>query len=460
MKKIYRDAIGEISVPEQALWRAGTERSRHNFPTGPFMPEEILQALIHIKASAAQANYDAGTLTEEKKTWILTACDELSQHFSAYKEQFPLHVYQTGSGTQSNMNVNEVIASLGEKLCEEKTSKKISIHPNDDVNQSQSSNDTFPSSLHMAIHKLYHERLEPVVCLLEKHLEEKVKHFHEEIKVGRTHLQDAVPLRVGDEFSAYLSAVKADRNVLSEGARNLLALALGGTAVGSSLNASAVYRERVYLYLLQRTSYPYRAMSNFFHGLSIMNRIGHFHAGLSTLAMSLFKMANDLRYLASGPRCGLGELILPSNEPGSSIMPGKVNPTQIEALCMVVARIFGNASTVQFIQSQGQFQLNTYLPLLGFTVLESIKLLSEVLESFIDKCLQGIQVNPKKNQENLAKNLMSVTSLVPLIGYDKASQCAKLAQSEDKTLKDVVLELGFASEQEIDACLDPRSMLD
>lgn len=449
--RIEQDSMGPIEVPKTAWWGAQTERSRQNFKIGgEKMPPELLHALVLVKKMAAIANQRTGKLAAEKALAIQNAADLLLK--GENWNEFPLVVWQTGSGTQSNMNANEVIAHLASQ-------KDLAVHPNDDVNMSQSSNDVFPTALHIAGAVAIEQNLLPaiheMIGVLEE-LEEKNKHV---IKVGRTHLQDATPVTFGQEISGWRSALEHNENMLINSLAELRQLAIGGTAVGTGLNASKAYEDAFIEAIKEETGIHFISEANKFHALANRDAVVFVSGALKALAANCMKMGNDIRWLASGPRSGLGEITLPANEPGSSIMPGKVNPTQCEALAMVAVQVMGNDTTIGIAASQGNFELNVYLPLIAFDLLQSIRLLTDALHSFSDNCLKGLVVNEERMAELLERSLMLVTALNTHIGYDKGAEIAKKAFSEGSTLKEAALSLGYVSEEEYEAWVRPEKMI-
>jgi len=449
--RIEQDSMGPIEVPKAAWWGAQTERSRQNFKIGgEKMPPELLHALVLVKKMAAIANQRTGKLAAEKALAIQNAADLLLK--GENWNEFPLVVWQTGSGTQSNMNANEVIAHLASQ-------KDLAVHPNDDVNMSQSSNDVFPTALHIAgavaIEKNLLPAIHEMIGVLEE-LEEKNKHV---IKVGRTHLQDATPVTFGQEISGWRSALEHNENMLINSLAELRQLAIGGTAVGTGLNASKAYEDAFVEAIKEETGIHFISEANKFHALANRDAVVFVSGALKALAANCMKMGNDIRWLASGPRSGLGEITLPANEPGSSIMPGKVNPTQCEALAMVAVQVMGNDTTIGIAASQGNFELNVYLPLIAFDLLQSIRLLTDALHSFSDNCLKGLVVNEERMAELLERSLMLVTALNTHIGYDKGAEIAKKAFSEGSTLKEAALSLGYVSEEEYEAWVRPEKMI-
>ncbi|MDT2737574.1 class II fumarate hydratase [Enterococcus pseudoavium] len=446
-----RDSMGALEVPKEAWWGAQTERSRQNFKIGgEKMPPELLEALVLVKKMAAIANQQTGKLTEEKAQAIQKAADLLLK--GANWDEFPLVVWQTGSGTQSNMNTNEVIAHLASQ-------EGVTIHPNDDVNMSQSSNDVFPTALHLAGTLAIEQKLLPAIHQMIGALEELEAANQNVIKIGRTHLQDATPVTFAQEISGWRSALEHNETMLLNSLAELRQLAIGGTAVGTGLNASKAYEEAFITALKAETGVHFVSESNKFHALANRDAAIFVSGALKALAANCLKMANDIRWLASGPRSGLGEITLPANEPGSSIMPGKVNPTQCEALAMVAVQVMGNDAAIGIAASQGNFELNVYLPLIAFDLLQSIRLLTDALDSFREKCLQGLVVNEDRMAELLEQSLMLVTALNPHIGYDKGAAIAKKAFSEGSTLKEAALTLNYVTEEEYEAWVRPEKMI-
>jgi fumarate hydratase class II len=459
--RIEKDTMGEVSVPSDAYYGAQTQRSIDNFKIAQDtnkMPIEIIRAFAYLKKAAALTNWEAGILTEEKCSLIGKVCDEiLSGNLDAY---FPLVVWQTGSGTQSNMNVNEVIAYRAHVLHGGNLSDKEKfIHPNDDVNKSQSSNDTFPTAMHIAAYKILIETTIPGLEKLRDTLEAKSKAFMHVVKIGRTHFMDATPLTVGQEISGYVSqlnhGLKAIRNTLS----HLSELALGGTAVGTGINTPKGYAENVARHITTLTGLPFVTAENKFEALAAHDAIVESHGALKTVAVSLMKIANDIRMLSSGPRSGIGELFIPDNEPGSSIMPGKVNPTQCEALTMIAAQVMGNDVTIGIGGSNGHFELNVFKPVMIYNFLHSAKLIGEGCVSFNDKCAVGIEPIAENISKHLNNSLMLVTALNPKIGYYKAAEIAQKAHKESTTLKEMAVKLGYLTPEEFDAWVKPGDMV-
>ena len=456
--RIEKDTMGEVQVPADKYWGAQTQRSLENFKIGDGrMPLEIIKAFGYLKKAAAATNEQLGVLSEEKAELIMQACDEIIE--GKLDEQFPLVVWQTGSGTQSNMNVNEVVANRvhviqGNALGEGKNL----IHPNDDVNKSQSSNDTFPTAMHIAAYKVLMEVTIPGVKELRDTLKEKSDAFMEVVKIGRTHWMDATPLTLGQEFSGYVSQLDHGLRAVMNTLKHMSELALGGTAVGTGINTPDGYSELVAEYIAEFTELPFVTGANKFEGLAAHDAIVEAHGALKTLAVSLMKIGNDIRMLASGPRCGIGEIIIPANEPGSSIMPGKVNPTQAEALTMVCGQVMGNDVAINIGGSNGHFELNVFKPMMISNFLESARLIGDACASFNENCAVGIEPNQERIKQNLNNSLMLVTALNTHIGYEKAAEIAKKAHKEGSTLKEAALSLGYVSEKEFDEWVDPSKM--
>lgn len=451
--RIEHDTMGEVKVPADRYWGAQTQRSFQNFKIGKTkIPKEIIDAFAILKKAAAITNCQFGVLDSERANLISTVCDEILD--GKLEGNFPLVVYQTGSGTQSNMNVNEVITGRGNEIA----GKKF-LHPNDHVNKSQSSNDTFPTAMHIAGLTATEDRLLPAAKILHDTLLASEKKFANIIKTGRTHLQDATPLTLGQEISGWRSMISHDIYMIESGLSHLRELALGGTAVGTGLNAPENFDEIVAEEISALTGKPFRTAGNKFHSLTSKAPFVFAHGSIKALAMDLFKIANDIRLLASGPRCGIGELIIPANEPGSSIMPGKVNPTQCEALTMVCAQVIGNDTTISFASSQGHYQLNVFMPVIILNYLESVNLLSDAIISFSENCVQGIKPNEKQIQNNLEKSLMLVTALNTHIGYENAAKIAKEAYISGKTLKEAAVSLGLVSPEDFDVWVKPEKMI-
>ena len=455
--RIEHDSMGEIAVPADKYWGAQTERSRRNFPVGAgheTMPEELLRAFAVLKKAAAQANraVQPQRMTEEKCAVISAVCDEILA--GRLDGNFPLVVFQTGSGTQSNMNVNEVIANRGNALA----GKKL-LHPNDDVNMSQSSNDTFPTAMHIAAVLAVENDLLPSCEALVQTFRRLETENADVLKVGRTHLQDAVPLRFSQEISGWRSSVEKDMEMLRAALVPLRSLALGGTAVGTGLNAPAGFAEAAAERVAALTAQPFVTAENKFHALSSRSELVFAHGALKALACDMMKIANDVRWLASGPRCGLGEIAIPENEPGSSIMPGKVNPTQCEQVTMTAVQVIGNDTAVGLAASQGNFELNVFLPVCIYNFLQSVRLLGASVASFNERCAAGIRANRERMAENMERSLMLVTALTPHIGYERAAEVAKLAHRENLTLRESCLRLGYMTAEAFDAAYRPEKMV-
>ena len=446
-----RDTLGEVSVPADKLWGAQTQRSLENFKIGvEKMPLEIIRALALIKKAAARTNSDLGLLPVEKQKVIDQACEEILA--GKYDDNFPLLVWQTGSGTQTNMNLNEVIARRANQLGGT-TENSQPVHPNDHINMGQSSNDVFPAAMHIAAEVSLAEKLIPAIVALRKTFEQKAEEFKDILKIGRTHLQDATPLTLGQEISAWVRMLEKAELMLKASREQLRELALGGTAVGTGLNTHPEYARKVVAEVNRLTGKNFVPASNKFQALTSKDELVFAHGALKALAADLLKIANDVRWLASGPRCGLGELLIPANEPGSSIMPGKVNPTQCEALAMVVCQVLGNDVTIGLAASQGNFQLNVFMPVCAYNFLQSVRLLADALTSFNENCASGIEPNREKIKEHLESSLMLVTALNPYVGYEKAAQIAKTAYVEGITLKEAALKLKTLTEEEFDRYL-------
>ncbi|ETI66043.1 class II fumarate hydratase [Neobacillus vireti] len=455
--RIEKDTLGEVRVQSDKYWGAQTQRSKENFKIGTEkMPLELIYGLTLIKKSAAIVNQQLGKLSELKMEAIKKVSDEILT--GNFDEHFPLAVWQTGSGTQSNMNVNEVIANRANEWLKEQGSKE-NIHPNDDVNMSQSSNDTFPTAMHIAAYIKVTESLLPAIQELKQTLLEKEKAFSTIVKIGRTHLQDATPLTLGQEISGWRAMLEKNERMITEASSYLLDLAIGGTAVGTGINADPQFGEKVSAQLSMLTGHPFRSAENKFHALTSHDEIVYVHGSIKALAADLMKIANDVRWLASGPRSGIGELTIPANEPGSSIMPGKVNPTQSEALTMVVCQVFGNDATIGVAASQGNFELNVFKPVIINNLIQSIRLLSDGMRSFNKNCAVGLEANKNIIKEHVEQSLMLVTALNSHIGYEKAAQIAKLAFKENSTLKEAAIKTGFVSAEQFDQWIKPENMV-
>jgi fumarate hydratase class II len=451
------DSMGKIEVPADRYYGAQTARSLIHFAIGKdTMPAELIRAFGILKKAAALVNQDLGKLPADKTALITQAADEIIA--GKLHDHFPLRIWQTGSGTQTNMNVNEVISNRAIEISGSAMGSKKPIHPNDDVNMSQSSNDTFPAAMHIAAATETRQRLLPTVKNLRDALDAKAKEFADIVKIGRTHLQDATPLTVGQEFSGYVNLLDRDGGRIAMALDGLYDLAIGGTAVGTGLNAHPEFAERAAKKIAELTGLPFRSHPNKFAALSAHDELIFASGALKTLAASLMKIANDIRWLASGPRCGLGELVLPENEPGSSIMPGKVNPTQSEALTMVAIQVMGNDAAIGFAGSQGNFELNVFKPVIIFNYLHSVELLADAMRSFEDHCVQGIEVNYTQIEHHVHNSLMLVTALAPKIGYDAAAQVAKAAHHSHLSLREAAIKLGFVTAEEFDALVKPEDM--
>lgn len=453
------DTMGQVQVPADRYWGAQTERSIHNFPIGRdtfVWGRPIIRALGILKKGAAQANAELGELPQDLADLIVRAADEVIA--GKLDDHFPLVVFQTGSGTQSNMNANEVIANRAIELAGGELGSKKPVHPNDHVNRGQSSNDTFPTAMHIAVVLELNERLYGAVGKLRDTLAQKAEQFRDLVKVGRTHLQDATPITLGQEIGGWVAQIDYALAEVRHAEQGLYDLAIGGTAVGTGLNAHPQFGDLAAQKFAQETGFPFRSAENKFAALSAHDALVQTSAALRTLAGALMKMANDVRWLASGPRNGIGEITIPENEPGSSIMPGKVNPTQSEAMTMVTTRVFGNDATVAFAGTQGNFQLNVFKPVMVHAVLESIRLISDACLAFNDNCAVGIEPNEARIKENLDKNLMLVTALNRHIGYDKAAAIAKKAHKEGTSLKEAALALGYVTEDEFNRWVVPLDM--
>ena len=450
--------MGPIEVPEDRYWGAQTQRSLHHFSIGDDrMPVDIVRAMGILKKACALVNGELDRLPKEKVDLIVAAAEEVIE--GGLDDHFPLFVWQTGSGTQTNMNANEVIANRANEIAGEALGSKTPIHPNDHVNMSQSSNDTFPTAMHIAAARAINEALLPSVEELRDALQTRADEFADIVKIGRTHLQDAVPLTLGQEFGGYAAQLDDDLRRIEESLHGLYELAIGGTAVGTGLNSPRGFGRKVSERIAEMTGLPFVAAANPFAALAAHDALVHAHGAIRTLAVSLMKVANDVRWLASGPRSGLGELQLPENEPGSSIMPGKVNPTQAEALTMVCAQVFGNDVAVTVAGSQGNFELNVFKPVMIRNVLHSTRILADACRTFREFCVEGLKPNRERIAELVDRSLMLVTALSPHIGYDKAAEIAKKAHHEGLTLKEAALQLGFVTETEFDDWVRPERMV-
>jgi fumarate hydratase, class II len=452
-----RDTFGPIEVPAERLWGAQTQRSLQNFDiSGERQPAEIIRALVQVKRSCAIVNQRMGLLAQDKASAIVSAADEVLQ--GQHGSEFPLVVWQTGSGTQTNMNVNEVLANRASELLGGPRGDGRLVHPNDDVNRSQSSNDVYPTAMHVAAVEAIEHRLLPSLATLKRTLAAKSEEFKDIVKIGRTHLQDATPLTLGQEFSGYVAQLEqADRH-LRAALPHLCELALGGTAVGTGLNAPPGFAEEVAAELARLTGLPFVTAANKFEVMAAADALVHAHGALKTLAAGLMKIANDVRWLASGPRSGIGEIGIPENEPGSSIMPGKVNPTQSEALTMLCCQVFGNDVAINFGGALGNFELNVFRPMIAHNFLQSVRLLADGMRSFNDHCAVGIEANRERIAELVGRSLMLVTALNPHIGYDKAAQIAKKAHQEGTSLREAAIATGFVTAEQFDQWVRPEKM--
>lgn len=458
--RIEKDTMGDVQVPADKYWGAQTERSRNNFKIGPeaSMPIEVVHGFAFLKKAAAHTNCELGVLSEEKRDLISKACDEILT--GMHDDQFPLVIWQTGSGTQSNMNCNEVIANRAHVLDGNKLGEgDRKIHPNDDVNKSQSSNDTYPTGMHIACYKRITETTIPGVEKLRDTLAAKSEKFKNVVKIGRTHLMDATPLTLGQEFSGYVSQLNHGLKALNNTLEHLSELALGGTAVGTGINTPEGYSEMVARKIADFTGLPFITAANKFEALAAHDALVETHGALKQMSVSLMKIANDIRLLASGPRSGIGEISIPANEPGSSIMPGKVNPTQCEAMTMVCAQVMGNDVTVSVGGSNGHYELNVFKPVMAYNVLQSARLIGDACESFNDHCAEGIEPNTAVIKRHLDNSLMLVTALNPKIGYEKAAKIAKTAHENGTTLKEEAVNLGYLTSDEFDAWVRPEDMV-
>ncbi len=453
-----KDSLGKVKVPEEKLWGAQTQRSLENFNIGEEkIPIPLINAFAIQKKAAAISNIATGQLEKELGEKIIDACDNIIN--KKLIDEFPLSVWQTGSGTQTNMNLNEVIANHANKALGSNLGEYQKVHPNDHCNMGQSSNDSFPTAMHIAIVVETNEKLFKNINLLIKELKVKRKKFSEVIKIGRTHLQDATPISIGQEFSSFINQIENARKRIETNLSEILYLAQGGTAVGTGLNTSKDFISGFIKAVQMITGYPFKESENKFESLSSHEPILNFSGSLNTLVTACYKISNDIRLLGSGPRSGLGELILPSNEPGSSIMPGKVNPTQCESMAQVCIYLMGLHFSTSIACSQGHFQLNANKTLITFTILKTINLLSDSIQSFVKKCLIGIEINKKRIQNNLENSLMLVTALNPKIGYDKSAEIAKLAYKEDTSLKEAAIKLGYLNEKEFEDLVNPKKMI-
>ncbi len=452
-----KDSFGHIDVPAERLWGAQTQRSLEHFRiSSERMPPEMVMALAEVKRACAIVNRDLGLLTEDKAQAIVQAADEVLA--GKHAQEFPLSVWQTGSGTQSNMNMNEVLANRGSELLDGERGEKRKIHPNDEVNRGQSSNDIFPTAMHIAAVTAMVQKLLPSLNALRATLNMKAGQFADIVKIGRTHLQDATPLTLGQEFSAYVAQLNLAESLLINALAPLYELAVGGTAVGTGLNTHAEFGERVAAELEIRTGSPFKSASNKFAALAANDALVAAHGTLKTLATALMKIANDVRWLSSGPRSGLGEISIPENEPGSSIMPGKVNPTQSEALTMLCCQVLGNDVAINIGGASGNFELNVFRPMIIHNFLQSVRLLADGMSSFEEHCARGIEANLERIMELMERSLMLVTALTPHIGYDKAAEIAKHAHREGSTLREAALALGYVTVEQFEQWVRPENM--
>jgi fumarate hydratase class II len=456
--RVESDSMGQIDVPADRYWGAQTQRSLHHFSIGDdHMPVEVVRAFGILKKAAALVNAESGRVPTDRADLIVAAADEVID--GTLDDHFPLYVWQTGSGTQSNMNANEVISNRAIEMAGGELGSKKPVHPNDDVNMSQSSNDTFPTAMHIAVATALVHRLLPSVEALRDALARRAAEFEDIVKIGRTHLQDAVPLTLGQEFSGYVAQLEADLQRIEQTLPGLYELAIGGTAVGTGLNAPADFGERAAAKIAELTGLPFVSAPNKFAALAAHDAMVFAHGAVRTLAVSLMKIANDIRWLGSGPRSGLGELELPENEPGSSIMPGKVNPTQSEAMTMVCVQVFGNDVAITVAGSQGNFELNVFKPVMVRNFLHSVSILADACRTFREFCVEGLQPNRERISDLVDRSLMLVTALSPKLGYDKAAEIAKKAHHEGTTLKEAALSLGYLTEAEFDELLRPERMV-
>ena len=457
--RIERDTLGEVKVPADKLWGAQTERSRNNFKIGPeaSMPIEVVHSYAIIKKAAAITNHSCGILSKDKMELISTVCDEIAD--GKHNDQFPLVVWQTGSGTQTNMNVNEVISNRCQQLLEKDLNDEKYVKANDDVNKSQSSNDTFPTAMHLAAYKIVLTDTIPAIENLKASLDKKSEEFKDIVKIGRTHMMDATPITLGQEFSAFSKQIENGIISLKKSLKFILEIALGGTAVGTGLNTPDGYSQKVAEIIAKETNYPFVSAENKFEALSSNDSLVDCHSSLKKIAVALNKISNDIRMLSSGPRSGIGEIILPANEPGSSIMPGKVNPTQCEAISMVCSQVIGNDTTITFSASQGHFQLNVFKPVIIYNFINSSKLIADAVNSFNSNCVKGIIPNLKSIKDKLDNSLMLVTALNPKIGYYKAAEIANNAYKNGTTLKEEAIKSGYLTAEEYEQLVDPKSMI-
>ena len=456
--RIETDSLGEVKVPSDKYYGAQTMRSIHHFSIGnEHMPIEVIHAFGYLKKAAAMVNTELGLLDADKRDLIIKAADEVIA--GKLDEHFPLYVWQTGSGTQSNMNVNEVIANRAIDIAGGKLGSKTPVHPNDDVNKAQSSNDTFPTAMYIAASKSVHDRLQPALTQLHDAFSAKTKEFDHLIKSGRTHLMDATPITLGQEFSGYVQQLSNAKTRIEQVLPWIQQLALGGTAVGTGLNTHPQFAEKATAKIAELTGIPFESAPNKFEALAAHDAIVYAHGALKTLAASLMKIANDIRWMASGPRCGFSEITIPANEPGSSIMPGKVNPTQCEAITMVAAQVIGNDTTINLAGTQGNFELNVYKPVMIYNFLQSVNILADAMHNFTVFCVDGIEANQERLRYYEENTLMLVTALNPHIGYDNAAKIAKHAYNNNSTLKAAALELGLLTAEQFDQWVKPAEMI-
>ena len=457
--RIEKDTLGEVKVPSDKLWGPQTERSRNNFKIGPkaSMPIEVIHAYAILKKAAAVTNHSCGIISKEKMELISKVCDEIRS--GIHDDQFPLVVWQTGSGTQTNMNVNEVISNRCQQLKGKDLSDEKFVKANDDVNKSQSSNDTFPTAMHIAAYDIISSKTLAALKELKISLDNKTNEFKDIVKIGRTHLMDATPITLGQEFSAFAKQIENGILSLENSLNYISKIALGGTAVGTGLNTPEGYSDKVAKIISNETKYPFVTADNKFEALASNEAIVECHNSLKRVAISLNKISNDIRMLSSGPRSGIGEIILPANEPGSSIMPGKVNPTQCEALCMVCSQVIGNDSAITFSASQGHFQLNVFKPVIIYNLINSSSLIADAVNSFNSKCIEGIKPNLKSIKNKLDNSLMLITALNTKIGYYKAAEIANNAYNNDTTLREEAIKSGYLSAEDYDKWVNPKNMI-
>ena len=456
--RLEKDSLGNVKVPRDKFWGAQTQRSIENFSIGDeLIPIDIIYSLTLIKKAAAITNFDLGILEAFKKDLIILSCEDILN--GIFDDQFPLKIWQTGSGTQTNMNVNEVISNIGALKKGSEMGKNTPLHPNDDVNKCQSTNDTFPAAIQISVAKELHNKLFDSLDKIHESLELKKEAWKSFIKIGRTHFQDAVPMTYGQEISAWSDQIKKSKESILNSVEDLYYLPLGGTAIGTGINCPPTFSDKIIKILSKETDLPFKKSENYFSLMSSHDRLANTMSQLKNLACSLFKISNDIKILSSGPRSGIYELLIPQNEPGSSIMPGKVNPTQCEALSMICAQIMGLDYSVSIANCSGTLQMNEYKPLIGFNILKSINLLSEGINNFRINLIEGMQPNLKIARHNLENSLMLVTALVPEIGYEKAAEIAKLAYAQDCKLKEAAIKLGYLNEKKFDSLVDTKKMI-